>query len=347
VTFLLRPARVDDLERIFALAELLDSPNLPADRGLLEGRLERSERSFAEGGRPSGEREYQLALENASGRVVGTCAVLSKHGTPDMPHTYLRVAREERYSETTGARAHVTLRLGVCRDGPTEIGALVLEPETRGQPGWPGKLLSWGRFALIARHRDRFEGELLAEMRAALDPGGRSAFWEAFGGRFTGMSYEEADRRSAVDKEFILDLFPDSVFYATLLAPSVVERLGAVHEESCAAVRLLERAGFAWNGQIDPFDAGPFYAAATDSVVPIRDGVWRRVGEKMPPPGAPPCMIAAGIGAGFRCVAARASDDGDAVAVEPQAIERLGARAGDEVSIHPLGVSEPKRESNG
>ena len=100
----------------------------------------------------------------------------------------------------------------------------MLRPEARGAPGWPGKLLSWGRFAYIARHRGCFETTVLAEMRAAIDAHGRSAFWDAFGRRFTGMSYTEADHRSASDKSFMLDLFPDTPFYASLLDAEVAAR---------------------------------------------------------------------------------------------------------------------------
>ncbi len=76
--------------------------------------------------------------------MIGTSAVLSKHGTPDMPHTFLQVAREERYSPGPDVRTeHVTLRFGVCTDGPSELGALILHPDARGAPDKPGKLLSW------------------------------------------------------------------------------------------------------------------------------------------------------------------------------------------------------------
>ena len=341
--FRLRPAREADLAALTELAGRLDSPNLPADEAFLAARLERSVRAFAVGGPPHAEREYQFALEDAAGRVVGTSAVLSKHGTPEMPHTFLEVGREERYSPKVGVHArHVTLRLGVCTDGPSELGALILHPDARGHPDKPGKLLSWGRFAFAALHRDRLGQTLLAEMRAALDSEGQSAFWEAFGRRFTGMSYDEADKRSAVEKDFILDLFPDTTFYATLLDPEVAQRLGVVHEEALPAVRLLEQAGLRWNGQIDPFDAGPFYAAASDDVIPIRE--TRLLTLAAPDPelrDAPIAHIAsAGRGADFRAVACAVAlddrDDAGGATLPEAARARLGVEPGDAVAITPL-----------
>jgi arginine N-succinyltransferase len=335
--FRLRPAQSSDLEALLALAVHLDSPNLPADREFLRGRLLRAEAAFATDGPPSGEREYQFALEDESGRVVGTSAVLSKHGTPEMPHTFLQVEREERYSKSIDRHAvHVTFRLGVCTDGPSELGSLILEPDARAQPGKPGKLCSWGRFAFIATHRERFCAALLAEMRAALDSEGRSAFWDAFGHRFTGMSYDEADKRSARDKDFILELFPQTKFYAALLDPEVADRLGEVHAETLPAVRLLEQAGLHWNGHIDPFDAGPFYSATTDDVLPIRETCSAELSSAEPDAGSRSWIVSAGRGADFRAVGTAANLNTDAAALPAQARARLGVEPGDRIWLTPL-----------
>ena len=127
--FLMRPAGPDDLAAILVLAQYLDSPNLPADEGFLSARLERSEVSFARLGPPCAEREYQFALEDETKGVVGTCVILAKHGTVQMPHLFLRVREEERRSKSVGVCVkHVTLQLGASRDGPTELGALILHP---------------------------------------------------------------------------------------------------------------------------------------------------------------------------------------------------------------------------
>jgi arginine N-succinyltransferase len=337
--FFLRPAQRSDLSALLELAGFLNSLNLPAEEGFLLGRLERSARSFATPEPPSEDREYQFVLEDVGGQVIGTCAILSKHGTPTMPHFYLEVGEEQRYAESIGVLArHVTLRLGRSTDGPTEIGSLVLHPDARGRPGSPGKLLSWGRFAFIASHRECFESELIAEMRAALDPRGRNLFWEAVGKRFTGLSYEEADHRSAVDKSFIRDLFPEATLYATLLEPDVVAKLGHVHEETGAAVRLLERAGFRWNGQIDPFDAGPYYGSRTDRVIPIRETVQAIVGAEEPGADATDRIVSSGSGATFRAITTPVEEENGVVSLPKDARRRLTIREGETVAVTPLPV---------
>jgi arginine N-succinyltransferase len=335
--FLLRAARASDLEAIAGLAEQLRSPNLIPAQWFLRERLARSERSFADPGPPCAEREYQFALEDADGRVVGTCVILSKHGTNAMPHFYLEVGVEERYSRSVGVRArHLTLRLRRSTDGPTEIGALVLHRSVRRARGSPGKLLSWGRFAFIATHRECFERELIAEMRAALDPAGRNLFWEAFGRRFTGLGYEEADRRSALEKSFIHELFPRAKIYASLLEPGVVDQLGRVHEESLPAVHLLERAGFHFLEQIDPFDAGPYYGARIEDVLPVRATEIRALAEEEPGEDTVRRIVSAGRAAAFRAVVAQVALEGSTVRLPKDARTRLGVGEGETVALTPL-----------
>ncbi|HXZ83887.1 MAG TPA: arginine N-succinyltransferase [Myxococcota bacterium] len=335
--YLMRPAALADLDAILELARFLDSPNLPHEASFVRRRLERSERAFRAPGPPHPEREYQFALVDGAERVVGTCAVISKHGTPELPHVFLRVGEETRASASTGVRVtHTTLQLGASPDGPTELGSLVLHPDVRGKPGSPGKLLSWGRFAYIARHRACFEERLLAEMRAAIDAQGRSAFWDAFGRRFTGMSYAEADRRSASDKSFILDLFPSTPFYASLLDARVAAQIGVVHEEAAPALRLLEAAGLHWIDEIDPFDGGPFVGAETARVLPIAQTARGVVGEAVPAESAPVCIASTEEGGGFRAVAAPLERDGAELRIAKEARERLGVAPGDELALTPL-----------
>ena len=333
----MRPAAPGDLDAVLALARFLDSPNLPHDAAFVRRRLERSERAFRAPGPPDPEREYQFALVDGSDRVVGTSAVISKHGTPEMPHVFLRVDEETRASATTGVRVtHTTLQLGASHDGPTELGSLVLHPDARGKPGSPGKLLSWGRFAYVARHRACFEERILAEMRAAIDAQGRSAFWDAFGKRFTGMSYSEADHRSAGDKSFILDLFPDTPFYAALLDARVAAQIGRVHDEAAPALRLLEAAGLHWIDEIDPFDGGPFVGAATARVLPVAQTERGVVAETAPAANAPTAIVSTEEGGGFRAVVAAVEREGGELRIAKEARERLGVLAGDEAALTPL-----------
>ena len=196
---ILRPVATGDLDELVGLAGQLDSLNLPRDRAFLEDRIERSTRSFAGGLGDWREGVYMFAREDsAARRCVGTSLILAKLGTPEAPYYWLEVSSEERRSNRLGKRfVHTKLRLRSSEDGPTELGGLILDPAYRRHPQKCGKALSIVRFAYISLHPQRFERDVTAELLSPFDGPGRSRFWDAFGARFTGLSYREADHLSA------------------------------------------------------------------------------------------------------------------------------------------------------
>jgi arginine N-succinyltransferase len=122
----------------------------------------------------------------------------------------------------------------------------------------------------------------------------------------------------------------------------VREKLGQVHAEALPAVRLLEQAGLRWNGQIDPFDAGPFYAAQTDDVIPVRETCELELGKEEPDAEAALAIVSAGRGAAFRALACPARSDGETLSVPREAHERLRVSPGERVARTPLPVSGPR-----
>ena len=67
---------------------------------MIEGILDRSERSFA-GELAGAEREFVFVLEDlATKRIIGTSMIYAQHGTKRAPHIFFRVENDERYSVT-------------------------------------------------------------------------------------------------------------------------------------------------------------------------------------------------------------------------------------------------------
>ncbi|MBK8261597.1 MAG: arginine N-succinyltransferase [Nannocystis sp.] len=282
--FLFREALPSDEDSIFDLARHLNTLNLPPERSFIEDLLARSLASFR--GPPDFDpgRRFLFVLEDSDGRVVGTSMIHAQHGDYDEPHVFFRVIQEERYADLrdslTGDHhdvhmVHTMLHLGQTYDGPTELGGLVLHPDLRGHPDKLGRLLSLGRFLFIASSRSWFRDRLLAELLPPLykGPSGatRSPLWDALGHRFTGLTYEEADRLSRTSKDFIWRLFPSMPVHASLLPEGVREIIGKVGPNTLGAQRLLEGIGFKYSGRVDPFDGGPHIEAVTDEVTIIRD----------------------------------------------------------------------------
>jgi arginine N-succinyltransferase len=335
--FRIRQSYREDVDQVLAVAEHLDTVNLPADRTHIETILDRSERSFA-AEVPASERELLFVLEDlAKQRIIGTSMIYAQHGTRRAPHIFFRVENDERYSVTLDKHfVHQTLRIGYNYDGPTEIGGLILLPEYRHTAEALGKTLSYVRFLFIRMHRPLFRDKVLSELLPPLDPDGQSKLWEALGRKFTGLTYQEADLLSKDNKEFIHALFPDDPIHTELLPDEVRALIGQVGPETKAVEAMLRRIGFEYAGQIDPFDGGPHFVARTDDITVVRDArevVLRTVnaadGER---PWAVLAVELEGQRPKFRAIGARVIPTGGGeVGVPDEARRRLGVEDGQKV----------------
>ncbi|MEL7372766.1 MAG: arginine N-succinyltransferase, partial [Myxococcota bacterium] len=252
--YLIREVETNDLDELHRLAQHLNSVNFPHHKASLEKMIEASQRSFAGRMDPPNHACYMFVLvpEDDPYQLAGTSMIVAQHGTPSAPHVYFDVLEDERYSTTLDRHfRHTTLRLGFSYQGPTEIGALVLDPALRS--GGLGKPLSFVRFVFMAMYRGRFRDEVIAELMPPLEPDGRSRLWEHIGRRFTDLDYQEADKLSQANKEFIISLFPMQM-NATLLPEDVRALIGEVGENTRGVRRMLESIGFKYAERIDPFD---------------------------------------------------------------------------------------------
>lgn len=338
---ILRPIEGRDLDDLVALAERLDSVNLPSDRDFLAERIECSLRSFAEHLAPNEGGIYVFTLEDTeSGRCVGSSLILAKHGTPEAPLYWLEVSEEERRSPELGKKfVHQKLTLRESTDGPTEIGGLILDPAYRRHPQRCGKALSIVRFAYMSLFPSRFERQVIAEMLSPFEASGQNLLWEAFGRRFTGMEYREADHLSARDKTFIADLFPRDPVYTTLFPEKVQAVIGKPNDSAVAAVRILERVGFQPLNQVDPFDGGPYYGAARDAIRSVRERrelVLPRFSQAHDEDPEGQLALLAALGrSGFRATVVPLDPDGSP-RVGSERRRALGVEAGDRVLVTPI-----------
>jgi len=334
----IRGATPEDEEALLALARHLNSVNLPNDRGHIQRLLVHSEKSFR-GELPERKRKFVFLLCNAAGAALGTSMIVAQLGRRDAPYIYLDVIDEEKYSSALDRHFHHTvLRIGFSYDGPTEIGGLVVAPEHRRGADRLGLLISYIRFLYIAGHRELFRSEVLAELLPPLEPDGTSHLWEAFGRRFTGMSYAEADLLSSENKSFVRDLFPNGSVYATLLSPEAQGVIGKVGAQTKGVEKMLRRIGFRYAKRIDPFDGGPHFVAAADEITLVGDTRRLRVGAEPLRATAPRCLIGRDLGKApyFRATSGEAELGKEEVRLKPEVQEQLGVAPGTEVFCLPL-----------
>jgi arginine N-succinyltransferase len=285
VRYEIRAATTEHLRDLCDLAQHLDTVNLPNEPRLIAALLEVSEASFSGAIADPKQRQYVFVLwDHALQRAVATSMILAQLGNRSAPYIYIEVRSEETYSRTLDRHfLHRVLTTRYSYDGPTELGGLVVHPEARRSSERLGTLIAYVRLLFIAMHREAFQEELLAELLPPLLPDGTSHLWEAYGRRFTGLSYREADRLSKHNKDFIRDLFPSEI-HATLLPDEAQRVIGVVGAETVGVEKMLRRIGFRYAQRVDPFDGGPHFTCKTAEVTLIAAA---RQGHAQPSGGQP------------------------------------------------------------
>jgi arginine N-succinyltransferase len=261
--FILRNVCADDLEDLYELSGKVQFINLPHDKEIIKNKIKKSVKTFIT---PSSELEnnvYFFVLEDLeTQKVIGVSMIHAQHGTEKEPHFYLKVGSEHKFSQTINTGfVHGTLKLGLETNGPTEIGGLVVNPHYRGHPDKLGKQIAFVRFLYMSMFPERFKETVHSELMPPLEKDGSSPLWEAIGRRFINMDYQQADILSRNNKEFILSLFPSENIYMTLLSPSARDAIGKVGKQTEPIKNMLEKVGFKYISEVDPFDGGPHYRA--------------------------------------------------------------------------------------
>ena len=332
MSFVIRPSREDDLEHLYEMAKLTGGgfTNLPADRDALSGKLQKSARAFANTGDELVDETFLLVLENTeTGAVRGTCQLMTQVGQ-QWPFYSYRLNTLTQYSQELDrtVRAEM-LHLVTDLEGCSEVGGLFLHPNERA--GGLGLLLARSRYLFIAMHRQRFAERVLAELRGIIDDRGGSPFWDGVAGRFFGMTFQEADYFNAINgNQFIADLMPKHPVYVAMLDDDAREVIGLPHPTGRAAMRMLEKEGFRYEGYVDIFDGGPTMLARTDDVVSVAGASPKTLGGAVMD-GGERALLATGHLTDFRCSYGTRAVDGDTIAIDANGADTLRVVDGDSV----------------
>ena len=276
--FLIRNIGIEDLNDLYQLSQLEHLINLPRDKKQLRDRIQNSLQSFKKPNDNKALNYYLFVLEDLTkSKIIGISMIHGQHGTEKHPHFFFRVYKEQkRCSALKTEFTHTILELDYEPNGCSEIGGLILHPDYRGRAGKLGKQLSFCRFLYMALYPQRFTDTIHTELLPPLNPQGSPPLWEAIGKKFTQMSYDEADRLSRLNKEFIIELFPwKDKIYGSLLPPEALETIGKVSPGTQAVKSMLEKIGFQYMNEVDPFDGGPHYRCARNQILPVKQS--RRV----------------------------------------------------------------------
>jgi arginine N-succinyltransferase len=332
MSFRVRPARNGDFDGIYELAKLTGGgfTNLPADRGTLVDKLIRSEEAFGRHEERQGDDLFMLVLEHVeSGHIRGTAQIFAEIGV-EWPFYSYRLSTLRQTSKALGRtfRAEM-LTLVTDFDGCSEVGGLFLHPRERA--GGLGMLLARSRYLFMRLHRSRFADRVIAELRGVIDESGSSPFWDAVAGRFFGMSFQEADEFNAIHgTQFIAELMPKTPIYTAMLPETARTVMGVPHPSGRAAMKMLEREGFAHDCYLDIFDGGPTMAVPTDQIRTIREAREWRLARIEAGVDGPTMLLGAGHLEGFAaCYGRMKTDENGEASLDADSARLLGLAPGD------------------
>jgi arginine N-succinyltransferase len=335
---IVRPSHLDDLKTTRDLARLAGPgfTSLTVGDAALAERLENSAASFGANVTTPGPEVYVLMLEDTeTGQTVGIGAIKAQVGIKVPFFSYRRTTLAQ-CSSAVGRRFDMDALYPVNEAaGATEVGTLFVCPSARGSGG--GGLVARARYLLMAVAPHRFGERVIAELRGVVDAQGRSPFWEALGRPFFRMDFEEADRLSTMDNQFISDLLPTHPVYLDLLPEAARAVVGMAHPEGLAARRLLEAEGFRYRGLVDVFDAGPLLSARKERIYTFRKSHEATVRVSQPPAAdAIAAIVAAARLPDFRAAACRVALVGSDVLVDEASARALDLATGDRARVRAL-----------
>lgn len=282
---IVRRVQEDDLDQLFELIQKSEYglTTLKVSKQELASRIEKSVFAFSQkSAKPAGQPYLFIMEDVAKGEIVGTSSIYAKVGGFE-PHYSYEIETSIHASTDLGVHKEIdVLHLRADHDGPSEIGSLFLSPDYWG--GGHGRLLAMSRFLFIAEFPERFEDEMIAEMRGVVDRQGVSPLWSALGSHFFQIDFPRAETLTSQSKKFIADLMPKHPIYIPLLPESAQEVIGQVHVNTRPAMSVLEKEGFEFRNLVDIFDGGPTLHCKTSEIRAIkasRSGIVAAIEEKI------------------------------------------------------------------
>lgn len=321
------PGDLDAFERI-AAASATGITTLPADRGILRDKLERSAQAFASKDDASGEEIYLFVVEDlATGQVVGTSGIAASAGFADRFYSY----RNEMVVHASAAlkastRTHT---LHLCHDltGHTLLTSFFIDPAYADTLA--PQLLSRARLLFVAEFANRFADRLAAESPGLSDDTGRCPFWDAVGRRFFAMDYPQIERLTGGRaKGFIAELMPQSPIYVPLLPEEAQWAIGQLHPVGELPFSILLDEGFDTETYVDIFDGGPTVDARAAMLKTVARSRHITAATGLPSAAGPWHLVAGTRRPGFSAVLRRADPSIEALALDEATQRHLQATPG-------------------
>ncbi len=336
---IIRPVKARDLDSLEKLANkaMVGLTTLPSDRKILKNKISASIDAFSPDRSAPGDDHYLFVLEDSkTGDVVGTSGLVAAVGLSEAFYSYKLGVVVHASRELNVYNKISTLYLSNDYTGCTELCTLFLDADHRKNGN--GKLLSKCRFLFMAQFPGRFAEKVIAELRGYSDENGRSPFWDGLGCNFFSMDFSEADFLSGIgNKSFIAELMPKHPVYVNLLSKKTQSAIGKVHKSTVAALKMLEKEGFSFQGYVDIFDAGPTVEGQRDNIRAVKYSRVLTVCIKNEIPEGKWHVISNTKREDFRCCLAEIlPNEDDDVIIDKALAKKLKVKNGDLVRVVSL-----------
>jgi len=331
--YVIRPAKPDDFEGFFNLVKKTGAgiTSLPNSQQTVKKRLEESLAAFENKEAKPTDQNYVFLLEDLeTGEIGACCGILGNTNFFDLYSYKLEtISLIQKFPQSIPTIN--TLHFVSGYNHASEICSLFLALEWRKKS--LGKLLSLSRFLFIANNLERFEQNMIAVMRGAIDVHGENPFWNAISRHFVDLSYGEFSQLIQADSKALLDVIPKYPIYVPMLPKEAQEIIGKTHANTIPALNMLLSEGFSFTDHIDTGDGGPIISAETAHIKTVKDSQVYLIKSVVDSPIESPRYIISNVKMDFRASFGNVLIDNSAATLEKKVLDSLKLNIGDTIRI--------------
>ena len=262
---IVRLAKTSDCKQIFELIKRGDSgmTTLPKTKNEVLKRIQWSKRSLKKRNTKASRDCYLFVLEEKK-KIIGISAIYTSVSTDGSSVFFKRKQKRVSSKSLNFEKNLDVIQLHTIKKPYTELGTLFLHPNFRGKGR--GSLLSLARFKFMALWPERFDNNIVAEIRGKVDKDDQSIFWKYFSRYFFNEEVFNNDKISYIDNNFIAESIPKHPFLISPLNKNAQAIIGKPNDNAYPAYKMMESQNFKPNGLCDIIDAGPCLDCCIDKI---------------------------------------------------------------------------------
>ena len=251
-----RLAKVKDCQEIYDLIKTGDSgmTTLPKSKEEVLERINWSKKSINKKIKRPDKDSYLFVLKD-NNKIVGISAIYTSVSDKGTSVFFKRTQKNIASKSLKFKKSLDVIQLHRVKKPYTELGTLFLHPEYRGKGR--GSLLSLARFKFMALWPERFDKNVVAEIRGKVDKDDNSIFWKYFSRYFFDEDIFNNDEMSYINNSFITESIPKHPFLVSPLNKSAQRIIGIPNDNALPAFKMMKSQNFKLNGLVDVIDAGP------------------------------------------------------------------------------------------